>query len=607
MSTTPANVQISSVTFSDLILSWSFNGNSYPGTIYEVTQSSDDFVTDVSTPVPALFNLTTNFTVISNLTANTTYFFRVRAFNIVGLPSPYSISVSTRTRAPVNQPIVSGRTTTSITWAWSDPGSVTNYRVYNATNNVLLGTPVLNSFVETNLGTNTIHSIRVTAVTNAGEGPLSPSASAYTDAAVPGFFNPPVSQLTTGSFLLNWSNNGNPLGTTYRINLVRFNPDGSIFSNTPSTAPALSFSQGFGTLVPSTLYQTSLRAVNGDGFESSPFVVNSTYTLPAQPTGLTATGTSPTTISVIWNANNNSSSATYQVTYSTDDFTQNISTAIYFSQNFGGLNAILTGLVTSATYSIRVIASNPYGQLSQFSLPITTQTFNGGAPPGQIQGGLLFNSNSEIIGSLGNGRNISLRAPAHAFPSDVLVTISSFTPNPTLCPGATNIAFSITDNPALQPIGSIYLSFDFSTPELGTIPASRAVLLRYDPGSGTCVPLETTVDTTNNWMTARINHFSLFQVGQVTLATSPESARIFPNPYYAARDGYVTIDNVPPGARVRILTLRGEPVLDTKANGNGILTWSGTNGGGRSVASGVYMVFVESGGANKLLKLAVIR
>lgn len=607
LSTTPASVQITSVTFSDLILSWSFNKNSFPGTIYEVTQSSDDFVTDVSTPVPALFNLTTNNVVISNLTANTTYFFRVRAFNLVGLPSPYSVSVSTRTRAPVTQPIVSGRTTTSITWAWADPGSVTNYRVYNATNSVLLGVPVSNSFIESNLGTNTLHSIRVTAVTNAGEGPLSPSASAYTDAATPGFFNPPVSQLTTGSFLLNWSNNGNPLGTTYRIALTRFSPSGGIVSVTQSTAPALAFSQGFGTLVPSTLYSTSLVSVNGDGYESAPAVVNSTYTLPAQPTALTVTGTSPTSISVVWNANNNSSSATYQVTYSTDDFVNIVSTAISFSANYGGLNATILGLVTSATYSIRVIASNPYGQLSQFSLPVTTRTFNGGAPPGQIQGNLFYNGNSQIIGSLGNGRNIDLRAPAHAFPSDVQVTISSFTPNPTLCPGATNIAFSLTASPSLQPIGSIYFSFDFSIPELGTIPASRAVLLRYDPGSGTCVPLETTVDTVNNWMTARINHFSLFQVGQVPLSTSPESARIFPNPYYTARDGYVTIDNVPPNSRVRIMTLRGEPVLDTKANGNGIMTWSATNGAGRSVASGVYLVFIESGGAKKLLKLAVIR
>ena len=85
------------------------------------------------------------------------------------------------------------------------------------------------------------------------------------------------------------------------------------------------------------------------------------------------------------------------------------------------------------------------------------------------------------------------------------------------------------------------------------------------------------------------------------------TARVFPNPYYASRDGFVTIDNVPAGARVRIFTLRGEQVLDVKANSAGLLTWSGTNGSGRTVASGVYLVMVEFGGSKKILKLAVIR
>jgi hypothetical protein len=174
-----------------------------------------------------------------------------------------------------------------------------------------------------------------------------------------------------------------------------------------------------------------------------------------------------------------------------------------------------------------------------------------------------------------------------------------------LCPGAANIGFSITNAPVLQPIGSLFLTFDFLPAELGTIPTNRALLLRYDPGSGTCVPLETTVS--GGFMTARINHFSLFQVGQVPATNTAETARVFPNPYYTSRDGFVTIDNVPALARVRIFTLRGAQVLDVKANTAGLLTWSGTNGSGRSVASGVYLVMVESGATKKVLKLAVIR
>lgn len=609
VSTCPVNVTIASVTFSDLLLYWGTNGNTEPGTIYEVTQSSDAFVTDVSTPVPRLFNLSTTSTTITNLSANTTYYFRVQAFNLIGLPSSYSAIVSTRTRAPVTQPVVSGITTTSIDWGWADPGGVTNYRVYNATNNVLLGTPVSNVFTEVGLGTNTEHSIRVTAVTNAGEGPLSPSASAYTAAATPGPFNPVISQLTTGSFLINWTNNGNPLETAYRTTITRYAPDGSVVAVTTTPPVVAVFSQGYGDLIPSTLYGYDIVAENGDEVRSDtpPAVFGSTYTLPAAPGTLTTLGTTPTTISVGWSSNNNSSSATYEVTYSTDNFALNVATAIYFSEKFGGTGATIVGLVTGATYSVRVIASNPYGQLSQFSNYVTTRTFNGGAPVGSLQGPLLAVSDSTLFGSLGNGRSVTLRAPARTFPTDVVVTISSFLPTGTLCPNATNIAFSIVPTPALQPIGSLYFTFDYLPAELGTISPSRALLLRYDPGSNTCVPLETAVDTASGKMTARINHFSLFQVGQVPLSATAETARIFPNPYYAGRDGYVTVDNVPPGARVRIFTLRGEQVLDVKANSTGLLTWSGTNGSGRAVASGVYLVMVESGGSKKILKLAVIR
>ncbi|MCM2303486.1 MAG: fibronectin type III domain-containing protein [Elusimicrobia bacterium] len=609
LSTCPVNVTIASVTFSDLLLYWGTNGNAYPGTTYEVTQSSDNFVTNFSTPVPRLFNLTTNFTTITNLSANATYYFRVQAFNLIGLGSPFSVIVSTRTRAPVTQPVPSDATTTSIVWGWADPGGVTNYRVYNATNNVLLGTPVSNVFTEVGLGTNTEHSIRVSAVTSAGEGPLSPSASHYTAAATPGPFTPPISQLTTGSFLINWTNNDNPLQTGYRTSLTEYASDGSVVAVTTAPILVAAFSQGYGGLLPSTLYGYDIVAINGDDEDSDspPAVFGSTYTLPAAPVALTTLNTTPTTISVAWETNNNSSSATYQVTYSSDNFTLNISTAISFSAKFGGTGATITGLVTGATYSVRVIASNPYGQLSQFSNYITTRTFNGGAAVGSLQGPLLAASDSVIFGSLGNGREVVLRAPARTFPADVLVTVSSFVPAATLCPNATNIAFSITPTPSLQPIGSLYFTFAYTAAELGTIPASRALLLRYEPGSNTCVPLETVVDSATGKMTARINHFSLFQVGQVPLATSAESARLFPNPYYAGRDGFVTLDNVPPGARVRIFTLRGEQVLDVRANSTGLLTWSGTNGSGRSVASGVYLVMVESGSSKKILKLAVIR
>lgn len=609
LSTCPVNVTIASVTFSNLLLYWGFNGNSTPGTVYEVTQSSDNFATDVSTPVPALFSLTTNFTIIPNLSANTTYFFRVQAFNLVGIGSPYSNVISTRTRAPVTQPIVAGRATSSIDWAWSDPGSVTNYRVYNATSGVLLATPVLNSWTEVGLGTNTEHSIRVSAVTNAGEGPLSPSASAYTNAATPGVFSPRISQLTTGSFLLNWTNNGNPLPTVYETQLTEFASNGSTVAITTETAAAFTFSIGAGELIPSTLYGYQVVAINGDGLASdSPAVVTgSTWTLPAAPASLTVRETSPTSITIDWSANGNASSATYQVTYTTDNFVTNIATApgFAFSNKFGGTSALIGSLVTGATYSVRVIASNPFGQLSQFALAVTTRTNNGGAAVGSIQAPLSANMPFLLTGSLGNSRAISIAAPPNTFVNDGLITISPLVPSGK-CAVETAVGFAIGISPSYVVQKPINFTFDFTPADLNGIASKHAILMRHDPATNTCVPLPSRIISATK-MTAILDHFSEFIVGQMPLATTADTLRLFPNPLYTDRDGAsVKIIGVPIGTRIRIFTLRGELVYDTTTTTD-VTSWDATNGTGRSIASGVYLVMAEFGGKRKIEKLAVIR
>ncbi|MEK7233824.1 MAG: kelch repeat-containing protein [Elusimicrobiota bacterium] len=544
----------------------------------------------------------------TGLSPNSATSIRVAAYTLLG-DGPSTTSSIFYTGAliipVVTQPIVNGRTTTSIDWAWVDPGDST-FQIYNATNNVLLGTSVVPSFTEVNLGTNTQHSIIVRATNSNGAGPLSPSATTYTAAASPTVLPIGDMDVTTGSFVLKWTNNGNPPYTDYEITATEFNNDGTTLRTLTSSTTG--FIMTFGDFTPCGRLSYAIHATNADDTADSAIISNSTWTLPNAPYPLTARGTTPTSITVDWSANNNSSSATYQVNWTrNDDFSTDFSTVIAFSDKFGGTTATVNGLITSATYSVRAVARNPFGWTSQFSNTVTTLTYNGGAPVGSIQGLMSYDSDSTLLGWLGNNRLVQIRAPAQTFPSDVTVTVSSFLPTGTLCPNATDIAFSIIASPALQPIGSLYLTFDFAAAELGTIPASRALLLRYDPGSNTCVPLETIVDTANGKMTARINHLSLFQVGQVPLTNTVGTARLFPNPFYTARDGFLTIDNIPPGARVRIFTLRGEQVLDVKANSTGLLTWSATNGSGRSVASGVYLVMVESGGTKKILKLAVIR
>jgi len=603
LASVPQNVTIASVTFNTLLLQWNTNLN-LPGAIYEVGESSDNFVTSFSTPVPSILGQTQNFVTITQLQPNTTYFFRVRAYNTAGLSSAWSVSASTLTRTSVSGVAgVALNPPGSIQWSWNPAGAVINYKVYNSTSGQLLAAPVSNSFLDTGLAVNAPRSIQVSAVTPAGEGPLTPPTTVYTMAAQPGFVSPALSGLTTGSFTIQWSPNGNPNGTVYDINMAA--KVSSVTVVTTSTTGGFFFS--YGGLQPSSLYQVAVYATNGDGILSIPYVIGSTYTLATAPTLLKIDGTTPVSLSADWSQNGNSTTTFYQVTYSTDNFVANISTAIPFSNQYNGSTVTINGLLTSTTYWLRVVAENIYGQQTAFSNVVATVTFNGGAPIGSLAGVIAAQGTSEFSGNLVNGRFVDVRSPGGSFPVNTTVTVSSYNVTGTLCPNGLNVAFSLTDSPALQPNIPIYFTSSYSPSDVGAIPVAQIALERYEPVSGACVPLQTSFDTANLRFTSQLNHFSIYQLAQIPLATDAGSARLFPNPYRAATDAYVTIDRVPPASRVRVMTLRGETVMDAAANGAGLLTWNATNGAGRSVASGLYLVVIESGGSKNIVKLAVIR
>ena len=617
LSTSPINVQIASVTFNSLLLQWNSNGNT-PGTVYEVSESTDSpvpFATSASTPVPTILGLTTTFVTITGLVNNSTYSFRIRSFNTAGVPSGFSSIVSTQTRNSVSGvgcgPNRSGDTTTSIQWGWVDAGAVIKYNVYDSSNGVLLGNSASGNpnFSDVGLGTNTQRSIMVTATTAAGEGPLSGSATCYTQAATPGPGSPLMTSTETTSVSMNWTNNGNPNGTQYLVKLYS--------AGSTTTLNTSGFVAYFSGLSPVNYYSAQVFGLNQANFPSAPLAMGTTYTLPAQPQPLTIQGTTPNSIFGSWNSNFNSTMTAYQLTYSLDNFATNNSTAIFFASGYNASTFTITRLLTSTQYWVRVQADNPLGQRSQFSSSVSTITFNGGAPPGSLAGTLTALGASEFSGNLGDGTFIDMRSPGGAFPTDTVVTVSTYDVSGAghgpLCPngvingvGAEATAFSITDNPAFQPTHPLMVNVSYTPAEiLG--PVSQVALSRFDPVSRTCVPLETTFNTLNKTFTAKLNHFSLYQLVQIPLATTAGTARIFPNPYRAATDGYITIDQVPPGSRVRVFTLRGERILDATANEAGIVTWAADNSAGRPVASGLYLVEVESGGTKKLLKLAVIR
>ena len=600
LSTVPINISISEVAADRVTLSWDANNNA-SGTVYEISDSTDNFVANFSTPIPTVLQITSHSVVVDSLRFNTTYYFRLRAFNGFGLPSSFSAVVSTMTRAPISAITATAQSPSVIQWNWPDPGGVSLYNIYNATNGALIGTSNSNVYNDVNLSTNSMRSVIVAAVTMA-EGPLTHSPTIYTLAATPALVSPALVSVSTGGVGVVWAAGGNPLGTRYEL-------VASFAGVALSTVTTASFAgQISGIEPPATVLDLAVRALNGDGIPSGFLALGRISTLANPPINLRVLGTTPNSISVAWDANNNSSSATYQVTYSSDGFISNISTPLAFSALSNQTALVISGLMTGTTYAIRVAAQNADGALTAFSNSITTAPFNGGVAVGSVGGPVIANQDTTLTGTLGDGRVVSLRVAANAFPSNTFITISSITIPPSPCGTlGTSIGVSLTPAPTLQPVGPIYLNLSYTNAQLGGAAASQAALMRVD-ASGRCVPLKTTVDTAAKTLTAQLNHLSQFQVVQVAPASTLDSALIFPNPFYPSRgQGFVTFSALPAAARVRLFTSRGELIFEDVANASGLLTWNGTNKSGRNAASGIYMAVIEAGGSKQIFKVAVLR
>jgi len=135
-------------------------------------------------------------------------------------------------------------------------------------------------------------------------------------------------------------------------------------------------------LVPNTLYSRYVEAYNTPNVSSS--TIAAARTLAAQPTGLTFTSVSSTSVNAQWNANGDPAGTTYQVDYSTDAGYNPVATVSVTTTNYKAV-----GLTGDLTYYFRVRAQNGdsvYTAYTQSSAKTTAQPTKPGAFTGAEQG-----------------------------------------------------------------------------------------------------------------------------------------------------------------------------------------------------------------------------
>ncbi|PKM98156.1 MAG: hypothetical protein CVU79_04900 [Elusimicrobia bacterium HGW-Elusimicrobia-3] len=621
----PSALTINTASFETAELEWSGSGNSEI-TAYEISMSplkapkfSDPLA--ISTPVPFTVNYLSTSAVITSLSANQMYDFRVRAMNGAGITTAFSGYASTITVSGVNNFSGQALSSSTINWSWDEAIGASYYEIYDITSGteaaVLVGSTTLMDFSQTGLAANRKYYAVVSAVKTTVDGPLrgpwSQAESVYTLTvqplpAVPNIFT----GVSTGTLTVNWITNGNSTWTAYNVQLSTGDAV-AIASVTTDQA-----SVTFNTLSPNVPYALTLTPYNGDGVPGATIDLGTKYTLAKVPGSLTADEITMSGISLSWDTAGNAPDTVYELRSSTSEvFAAPIVTHIPFAYLNTANEAFVNGLLTATTYYFDVAARNGEGFVTARKRALAAFTVPGpsGSPSGSVGGTSSTTEDVTITGTLPNNRAVTMFVPEDSFPGSTAIAISSSNLNPCgyLAGGLIPIEVAIYSENGLQPQIPVTLTIKFDQdPTLAKNDiinkAAQVVMARYNPVSGQCLPLETQVNIGERTITATLNHFSLFQLMVRTAATNLAGVIVYPNPFYANRgQGFVTIDRLPANAKVRIYTLSGDKVWEGTAGSTGVIIWKGVNKSGNLVASGIYLAVIDSSAGKKVLKLAVER
>ncbi len=337
------------------------------------TSYSLDYSTNsnLSSPI-TINNISVTNASIAGLSANTTYYYQVRASNSSGTSSNSNISSQlTLTLAPVAN-AASAISPSGFTANWATTTGANSYRLDVASDNSFT-TPVsgfsdltvnTTSSGVTGLTAGNTYYYRVRAVNAAGPSANSNTISQITISPAPVAIDPTF--ITTSSFTANWqAANG---AASYRLDVspdnfstfvTGFNDLSVTFTSTSVTG----LSEGI-------TYQYRVRAVNVGGTSANSNSI-AVVTVPPVPTAAAATSISTSGFTANWSLV--SGATEYLLDISSDNFSSYLTG--YINKSLATNSELVTGLQPNTTYQYRVRAKSSSGT-SANSATISVLTYS---------------------------------------------------------------------------------------------------------------------------------------------------------------------------------------------------------------------------------------
>ena len=337
----PTGLSTSGITQTGVTLSWT---KSTKATGYKVRKDSGDSWTvlgDVATYV------------FTGLTADTEYDLEVLASNSSGDSDPAMVSVTTLPSAPAAPEdfAASGVTQTGITVTWTKSTGATAYKVRAGTTGDFTALGNVATYTFTGLTANTAYTLQVRASNAGGDSSIAQTTATTNNVPPPPAPAAPSGLTTSGitqtSITLTWTKSTTATGYKVQVGSGTVTTLGNVATYT------------FSGLDAGTSYTLKVSATNAGGDSTAEDIT--VVTVPPDPTGLTTSGITQTSITLTWAESDGATS--YEVNGGALSGWTDVKTAKTYD---------FTGLEADTQYSLQVRAVNSSGASGSASVSEST-------------------------------------------------------------------------------------------------------------------------------------------------------------------------------------------------------------------------------------------